>query len=62
MRTRQRHGRDDLVTTPEMLRRFRDDVSDGVVHELPQSGHFPYHEEPDEYVEAVADFIHAHSA
>ncbi|MGH3507094.1 MAG: alpha/beta fold hydrolase [Nocardioidaceae bacterium] len=56
------HGRDDLVTAPEMLRRFRDDVSDGVVHEFPRSGHFAYHEEPDEYVEVLADFIHAHSA
>ena len=56
------HGRHDLVTTPAMVRRFRDDVSEGVVHEFRQSGHFPYHEEPDEYVEVLADFVHANSS
>ena len=54
------HGRDDLVAAPEALRRFRADVPQGVVHELAKSGHFPYHEEPEEYADVVAAFVAGH--
>lgn len=53
-------GAYDLVTSPEMVDRFRADVAEGSVLTFEGSAHFPSQEEPDSYAEAVTGFVLAH--
>lgn len=55
------HGGQDLVTTPQMIARYVQDVSDGSVVTFEESGHFCYHEEPDRYAKVVASFVTEHT-
>jgi proline iminopeptidase len=50
-------GRDDLVTTPQMLAEYAASVPSGLVRVLADAGHFGYFEQPDEYCRGVTDFV-----
>lgn len=49
-------GEHDLVTPPDMVRRYEAAVADGAVHVFGSSAHFPYREEPEAYAELVVAF------
>jgi proline iminopeptidase len=51
------HGRDDLVTPPSVVERFRQTVEGGRVHTLERSGHFAYLEQAVEYSDVVTSFV-----
>jgi proline iminopeptidase len=54
-------GDEDLVTAPEVLDRYVADAPGAVVRTIPDAGHFPSHEQPDEYAQAVTSFVLEHA-
>lgn len=51
------HGAHDLVTSPQMIERYRSDVPTGSVVTFEESGHFCHHEQPELYADTVATFV-----
>ncbi len=52
------HGETDLVAPPSVVERYRRLVhAPHGVATIPQAGHFAFAEQPERYVEAVADFV-----
>ncbi|WP_246456445.1 alpha/beta hydrolase [Nocardioides mesophilus] len=56
------HGRSDLVVPPEVVETYRTEVARGAVHTFAGSGHFAYHEEPEEYAGVIASFVREHAS
>jgi proline iminopeptidase len=54
-------GEDDLVTPPAVLERYLSDVQGARVHTIAEAGHFPSHEQPDEYADVVTAFVTEHA-
>lgn len=54
------HGRDDLVAAPKIIDQYRSHVG-GPVITIDKAGHFPYIEQPNQYLAAVAQFVTAKS-
>ena len=54
-------GDEDLVTPPAVLARYVADVPGGQVRTIAEAGHFPSHEQPDEYAAIVTDFVVEHA-
>jgi pimeloyl-ACP methyl ester carboxylesterase len=53
-------GSDDPIFPPTMIRQAAEEVSGSVVREIPDSGHSPYFERPEEWNAAVLEFVGAH--
>ena len=50
-------GRADIVTTPDQIEQFRQQVPRGQVITFDRSGHFAQLEQPDEYAHLVTNFV-----
>lgn len=54
-------GAADLVSAPEAIRTYREQVPDALVHTLPVAAHFPDLESPVEYRDLVTAFVLRHA-
>jgi proline iminopeptidase len=52
-------GRDDLVTSPDVVDHYSQRAAGGAVHTFQRSAHFAYLEEPDEYATVISSFVRA---
>lgn len=54
-------GEADLVTAPATLERYLSDAPGAAVRTIAEAGHFPAHEQPDEYARLVTSFVLEHA-